>query len=331
MKNIVEKRCELLAENRNLINKGFMLENSLIKVIAGAPYAQKDETVDVEKIKECRKLLRNKQGALSYFRGNNELIVSTRMALSSDPEKYIDDVVDTYNKMQEGKFFGSSYRVLAALTICDAGKADDADSIVDKTNAIMKGMKDAHPFLTNDEDTCFAVMLAMTDKSTEDILTELEETFKYIKKSLSFHDNAAYSLSQVLTTYGGSSQEKAEKVLKILEAFKNADAKYGKEYELALLGTLVDLNVNTEDLVSEVIEAADFLKSKKGFGSIDLTNRSRLMLGSMIVSGVYSGDIEVANASATSGVLATVIAEHMAFIAIMAASASIAATSSSSH
>ena len=330
MKNMVQKRCELLAENRNLLHKGFMMESSLIKAVAAASFAQKEETVDVEKIKECRKILRKKQGALSYFRGNNELVISSRMALSSNPEKYIDDVTYIYDRMQEGKFFGSSYRVLAAITICDAGKASEVETILDRTNAIMKGMNDVHPFLTNDEDTCFAVILAMTDKSIEEILSEVEETFKYIKKNFTFHENAAYSLSQVLTTYSGSSEAKADKALEILDAFKEADVKYGKDHELASLGVLVNLNMNTKDIASEVIEAADFLKSQKGFGILDMSNQSRLMLGTMVVSGAYADDSEAVNATVTSGALATVIAQQMMFIAIMAASASITATSSSS-
>ena len=36
MKDTIQKRCELLVENRNIIHEGFKLENSLLKAVAGA-------------------------------------------------------------------------------------------------------------------------------------------------------------------------------------------------------------------------------------------------------------------------------------------------------
>ncbi|WP_022762791.1 DUF4003 family protein [Butyrivibrio sp. AD3002] len=330
MKNIVQKRCELLVENRNLIQEGFMLENSLLKAVAAAAFAEKEKTVDVDYLKECRSLLRDKQGALSSFRGNNELIVSTKMALGSDPEKYIDEVIEVYKKFQKGKCFGSTFRVLAAMSICDAGKFSEADAIIEKTNNLLEGMRKKHPFIATDEDTSFAVLLAMTEKSVEEILTELEEAFGYIKKSFSFHDNAAYSLTQVLTIFDGSYEDKRDKVLEIYNAFKAAGLKYGKEYELASLGTLININLSTGELVSEVAEAAKFFDGKKGFGMLDMNKQTKLMLGAMVVSGAYSEKSTVTDASVTSGAISMIIAEQTAMlVAIMIASSSAAASSSS--
>ena len=82
------------------------------------------------------------------------------------------------------------------MIICDAGKADEADAIIEKTEDLMEGMKSAHPFLTNDEDTCMAVLLAMTDKKTKDILKELESTYLEIKNDFMLYKNSAYSLCQ---------------------------------------------------------------------------------------------------------------------------------------
>ncbi|SDB57486.1 DUF4003 family protein [Butyrivibrio sp. INlla16] len=332
MKNTVQKRCELLVENRNLIQEGFMLENSLLKAVAAAAFAEKEKTVDVDYLKECRSILRDKQGALSSFRGNNELIVSTKMALGSDPEKYIDEVIEVYKKFQKGKCFGSTFRVLAAMSICDAGKFSEADAIIEKTNNLLEGMRKKHPFIATDEDTSFAVLLAMTEKSVEEILTELEEAFGYIKKSFSFHDNAAYSLTQVLTIFDGSYEDKRDKVLEIYNAFKAAGLKYGKEYELASLGTLININLSTGELVSEVAEAAKFFDGKKGFGMLDMNKQTKLMLGAMVVSGAYSEKSTVTDASVTSGAISMIIAEQTAMlVAIMIASSSAAASSSSSN
>ena len=87
--------------------------------------------------------------------------------------------------------------------------------------------------------------------------------------------------------------------------------------------------MNTEDIVSEVIEVAEYLKEKKGFGILDMDRYTRLMLGTMIVSGINSEEKASLSASVTSGALATVIAQQLCmYVAIMAASTSVAVSSS---
>lgn len=328
MKTTVQRRCELLVENRQLVSKASVLESSLMRAVAAASYTEKDMNADVDQLKDCIKLLKKKQNAFSYLRGNAMLIIASRMALSGNPEGYLDDVIEVYKVFQKGKVFGSYYRVLASMSICDAGRSAQAEEIVEKTNALLKGMSKSHPWLTTDEDTSVVVLLAMTDKSIEDILTELEDSFQFIKKSFSFHDNAAYSLGQVLTTLEGSYNKKGDKALEIYNAFKEAGSQYGKNYELASIGALVNANMNAEDLVAEVIEVAEFLKNQKGFGKLEMDRYTRLMFGTMIISGIYSEETGSSSASVTSGALATVITQQLCiYVAIMAASTSVVVSS----
>lgn len=327
MNDIVRRRAELLVENKALLHKAFLFEDGLLTAVAGAAFAERNRIADPELVKECREILRKKKGPFSEIRGNNELIVSTKMAISGNPEQYLDDVIEVYKRLQSGKIFGSSYRVLAATTICDAKRANDVEKIVEKTEAILKGMKASHPFLTSDEDTGFAVLLAMTDKSVEQILTELEESFIEFKVDFVLHDNAAYSLAQVLTTFEGDSKEKSKKAVELFEAFKDAGYSYGKDYELPSLGILVNLGKETGDVVSEVIEVVESFKGKKGFGIFEMTPQTKLMLGTMIVGTVYGENQPAANASVTSGAISILIAQQVMMVTLIAAMATISATS----
>ena len=138
MKTTVQRRCELLVENRQLVSKASVLESSLLRAVAAASYTEKDMSADVDQLKDCIKLLKKKQGAFSYLRGNTMLIIASRMALSGNPEGYLDDVIAVYKVFQKGKFFGSYYRVLASMSICDAGRSAQAEEIIEKTNALLK-------------------------------------------------------------------------------------------------------------------------------------------------------------------------------------------------
>ncbi len=331
MREIIEKRTQLLVENQSIMSKGFFLEHSLTNAVVAATFAEKDKTADVNMIKEARKLLKSKTGIFSDLRSYNELTVSARMGLSGNAENYLDELLDVYDKFNKGKVFGSSYRVLAAMSICDQGKYSEAESLIEKTNDLLKRMNKVHPFLTSDEDSCFAVLLAMTDKSVESILDELEETYQILKKDFTFHDNAVYSLAQVLTAYAGSPEEKCSRALELFDAFKASGAKYGKGYELASLGALIDIDASTDEIVSEIIEVADYLKGKKGFGILDMGKETRLMFGTMLVSGAYLSGERTANASALSGDIGRIVALQTAIFVTMMIIISTSVAASSSH
>ena len=319
MRENVKNRCDVVAENRDAISKEFFLENNMVEIIAGTMYAERGRTADPNHIKECRKILRKKQGAFSDLRNLNELILSAKMALQSNPEKYLDDVIEVYSKLRQGKFFGTTYKALAAITICDMDRASDADAVVEKTNRLLKGMKENHRFLTSDEDTGFAVLLAMTDKSVDDMLEELEEIFQQLKAAIKFHDNDVYSLAQVLVIQEGDAATKVEKTLRLYEAFQQAGVKYGKGYELASLGNLISLDMDVEELVKEIAEAAEYLKTKKGFKTLSLSSTTRLMFASMITSNVLSSENTASTQAVVSNAVAMIITEEIAIMIMLCA------------
>ena len=330
METSFQAKCDLFAENRNLVTKGFLLENSLVKIASALIYTEADKEADNEYLQECRKLLRKKAGALSDFRGISEMLVSAKLAQQADPERFMADISSAYKMFHEGRIFGSRYMALAAISICDAGKINQAKEIVEKANEILKGMKKEHPFLTSDEDTCFAVLLAMTDKSTEVILNEVEENFQILKKDFKFHDNAVYSLAQILAMKEGSNEQKCQRALEIYKAFENIKAKYGKGYELASIGTLIDIDRDANEMAKEIAEASAYLKSKKGFGMLDLDDRTRLMFSAILYGNTFAGSDTVSSSTALESTIAMVIAQEITYMIIMVTicSGSVAAASS---
>ena len=329
MRDTTAQKCELFTENRNVIHKASFLEDGMLTAVAGALYAENDKKADPDFYKECKKVLRSKEGIFSVLRGHNETVIAARMAISGDPDGYLEKLEKANELINQGKFFESEYRALAAMAIVESDKVSEAEEVVEKTYELIKEMKKKHPFLTSDEDTSFVVLLAMTGRDNEDILSELEENFQTLKAKFTFHDNSVYSLAQVVTAFEGNASEKCEKVLALYDAFKELGVKYGKSYELASLGTLLDVDMSSSELAAEVIDVADFLKGKKGFGMLDMSKQTRLMFGTMIVSSCYSKNGN-AGASVVGGTIASIIAEQIAMmitIMIIASSSSMANSS----
>ena len=320
-------KCELLADNRDLLNKNFKWDYEMLIMVGSVIFTDAGKTVDIDRVNECKAILKKHEGVFSYFRNNMEKAVLAKMALSDDPEKYLTDVVAIYDKLHKGKIAGSDYMALTAMNICDSNKAADTDAIIEKTKLLLKEMNKKHPILTSDEDMTFAAMLAMTDKDVDAIVNEAETYYEALKPRFSFHTNSLQSLSHVLILMEGSVESKIAKVCEIYDTFKEQGVKYGKDYVMASIGALVNTNISTTELVSEIIEASEYLKTRKGFGAWGIGEKARLMFASLLAADVYGNDKDTMNSAVITGSIAMVIAEEIAIMAVIAASAASSANS----
>ena len=327
MKELLRTGCELLADNRDLIHKNFMWDMELMSVVGSVVYTGAGKTADIEKMMNCKKILKKNEGIFSVFRSNMEIPILCKMALSEDPEAYLANLRMVYDKLTKGKIFGSEYMALTALSICDVNMADKIDDIVAVTKELMKRMSSAHPILTSEEDAPLVALLALSGKSIDEIMEETEYCFNTMKKKFSFHGNAVQSLSHVLTMCAGGAQEKCARVSAIYDALVVQGVSYGKDYELASLGALVNVDMTPEELAKEIAEASDYLKNRKGFGNWSMGKQGRAMFAALLAAQAFAPSSSAMDASVIGASLAMVIAEEIALMVIVASTTASASSS----
>ncbi len=318
MRQTLREKCELLAENYTVINKDFKWEFEIMTIVAANAYTNAGMKADPEKMKECREILKKKEGIFSDLRGISELVILSKMAIDPDPEGFLDDVIAVFDKVRDGRVFTSSYMVLCALIICDQHEVDRADEVIEKMKDIMEKMKKEHPLLTASEDMPLATVMAMLPEDTEKLISEMEECYDILKKRFPFHNDAVQGLCQVLSLSGSGTEEKCAKAAKIFDALKKKGVKYGKSTELAALGALVDLDMEPEDIAKEIREVSDLLQTHKGFGNFVLGKEYRAMFAALLVAQEYSPQVVPSDASAIGGALALIIAEEIVMLILIA-------------
>ena len=325
MNSELMRKLELLASNKKAIDKGFYFEMGMSQVVAGLLFASDGKEADIERMKEARNILKKKAGVFSAFRDATELVILARMAMAPDMEKYIDDLIGVFNVLMKGKVFEDSYMVLTAMIIVDRGRKEDAETIKATTDEIMRRMSKLHPILTSSEDLALAALLAMSGRDIDSVMNDMEESFVYTKKTLKLRAdaNSIQALSQILALTEGDMKAKCDKVAELFAAFKEHGSKFGTYLEFPALGTLLDVQVPTEVLVPEIIEAADFLKKSKGFGGLSMDKKTRLMFAALLASEVYtsgmgtSETIATNSAIVTNSAIAMVVAEEIALMVIV--------------
>ena len=147
METIVRQKCDNLTGNYVIMSKGNRLEHNEL-VLAGAGLFQASGiTPNPDKLKECKKIIKKREGVFSTFRGLGEYIVRTKMAISDSPEQYLTHLETVYQLLK--KFSSDSRTLLAAMVIVDQSQPADYAHMAEKTKYIYQQMRTAHPLLTD--------------------------------------------------------------------------------------------------------------------------------------------------------------------------------------
>ena len=317
VKEGIKNKVDLLVLNRQKVEKEFKWGYSLMNIAAALVFTATGKEADIERLKECREILKKNTGMFSSFQSYSEAVIISKMALSADPEQYIKDVKSIYEVLNKKSFVDNAYLIQGAIAIYEAGRMNEAEMISAKYRELFKKMEKKHPFLTSSSDSIFTVFLVMTDKTVDELFDEMETCYEYAKKELKLKvgSNEIQGLSEILTLSEGDIKEKCDQVARLYETIINHGVKWGKDYnEFASLATLINLNVDNGQLVDEIVEVADFLKSSKGFGNWTLDNKQRLMFAAMLVGDAYAEDSTLIRNSTINSTVAMVIAEEIALL-----------------
>ncbi len=334
MNTELSRKIDLFVKNREKLGKAFKLDYGLNCLASGLVLTAANADVDIDRMKDLRDILAGKAGVFSSFRATSEMAVLTKMYLSSDPETYIENVMEAYNKIKGKRILDTASMVLSAISVIDLGKMNQIDQIAAKTEQILRLMSKKHPFLTDQDDLTFAVLLAMTDKDVDTIISEMEECYTYLKKTVKVKAgaNAIQSLCEIITLSDGPLLEKCDRAVELFNTFAAHGSKYGNCDEFSSLGALIGLDIDKDELVGMIIETADTLKNKKGFGGWDISSKTRLMFAAMLVAEVLSGsDSHLYSYAVTNALISTVISAIISMEVAVMVSTMVAVNSVNSY
>lgn len=328
MRDSLALLCKNFIENRNTIKSAFGWDSEYIYPVCASIFMDKGQKVDVQKMKHCEKVLKSKTGVFSDFRGDGKLAMISMLALSENPEEKLNQAMQIHGMLKK-QCISSQCLSITAITIANMTEPEKYEEIVSRTGSIYQRMKKEHPFLTSGEDSVFAALLAITNQSEAQILSETEQCYKTLKNKF-FSGNAVQSVSHVLALAEGKPEEKCEKVKVLFDEMAKKGYRYGTEYELATLAVLALKSEDVPKIIEDIKAVDGFLAGKSGYGLFGLGRKQRLMHAGMIVSTEYNGqnDNSVMNSSAISGTVSMIAAQQAAMCAIIASTAAISTSTS---
>ena len=292
--------CENFIVNREVIKKVFKGERQIIYPIAANALTSHEMTADENKLRECKKIISKNAGALSYLKGIVMLPFAANLSMKDDPKAHFDKVVKIYNYAKK-KFSRSEYSALLAIMLGDLTDETSYESVVDRGKEIYDLMRNQHSFLTSDQLSVLAGLLALSEKSNTDLIDDMEKSYDLLKIKYS-HKSSIHFVAHVLSITEGSSREKVDHLNELFDALKEAGKKFSTYTELSTLAAVSILDDDIERICARIIEIDDFLSKQKGYGLLGLGKKERLMNATMLTTGLYDSAQNAKDISSPSAV-----------------------------
>lgn len=329
MKESTLANCRQLMENRERIRSVFPWEDGTMNLCCAGIYAAKGVFVDQNMLQRSKELMKHRVGMFSNFRGSVHSAVAAMLAVSGSPEQTLENGLQVYEILKK-RFWGSEHLCLAAMLIAQAEQPYRYEEIAERTRTIYDRMKEKHPFLTSGEDSAFCALMALSERSEESLVTDMENCYQELKPYF-FSSNAVQSLSHVLALCDGTSSSKCRRTMELFDLLKKAGRKYGTDYELPTLGVLAMSGADLESIASEMIEIDEWLSEQKGFGFFSsITKKQRLMYAGILARRDYIQEDTVQTAT-VGAAISLIAAEQAAMYAAIAASTAATAASNNNQ
>ena len=316
MTKSLSELCELQIENEKIIRKASFLELDDIIKVGALFYTVRDLTPDAEKIRVCKGILKRKTGIFSNFRGFLQFAIQVKMAVSPDPEAYLDAVLAIYKKLAEGRILPGEIVAMTAMTIYDLAGDRDADSVIAAVREAYVKIKQKHKFLTDENDLSYIAMIVLSGEDVERKLEEVEMLYVSLKERFRMPSDTAQSAAMVLSMSRKPVEQKVESFISFYKALKEAKHATSKGKSMSVYAAFTDLDAPLEKLVDEVGEADNWLKHQKGYGILSSSDVRRVMAAALVLQ-LHELQSAVPVHTEAVSVVSQLIAEEVIFMMIM--------------
>lgn len=285
MNDNLKKNFDLFLQNYQLVRQSFNWESSDMIPLSASIYTNKGLNVNIDEIKKCKKLVKETTGFFSNFKGISSLLIFTMLSLQENSEKCLKNSIKIYDILKK-QFSSSEYLTDISITLSRLEELNYEDLAL-RAKEIYKLMKKSHFFLTGGDDYVYAILFALKNVSIEENNEIIEECYRYLNDEISKGDGIQ-NLSQVIVLENGADYKKTcDKVFEIRKMLKENKLNIGSEVEVSILSLLASLQMSNKQIVEEITEVYNLLKTQKGFGVFYFSKAGRLMYSAMLVYNTY--------------------------------------------
>ena len=318
MNETLKKLTSRFIYDFNTAKKVYKLDGNYAASSYAASLIGSKVAIDEERLKEAKNLLNKNATGLVSIKGTlAKEVAAAAVAESSDPDYAAQKINELYATLRK-ICTGSDLFGVPASIIYKTVQNVHYEEVIEKVNAVYKGLRKKHPFLTSYEDIVSCTLMALSNKSVDEIVNDSEECFEILKQKFVINNNAQ-TVACVLSIFEGSAEGRCDKTIEVEKVLKKARISFG-DRSLGTLATIA-MVIKSEDLqsyINDVTEVSDTLKSVRGLGNFGVGRQFRNLIASAIVTVAYSEENKAnIEASAVNGIVGTMFTQHLIMVACM--------------
>lgn len=241
---------------------------------------------DLKKLKKSERILIKKAGLFSDFSGTSSLLIISLLAMSDDPEAMYDRLKDARDLVR--RYFPPvpDYIALASIVLNEEPDQSHWEETARKAADIYNGLKKKHRILTSGGDILLSLILARSGRDRETVTAEAKACAELLS-SHQLDPKSLQSLCRVLSLADGEPEEKCDRFTRLYELLGLHGRKYGKEYQIPMLGLAAMLPEDVEEIAQDIIDVDNFLSKEDMYKGIvpKYSKTVRLMHAAMVVAG----------------------------------------------
>ena len=285
----LQARCDRQVENEKALRNMSTLESEASIKVGSLLYTAQDLPVDDDNVYEVKKILEKKDEFFSNFRGVLQCLLLLRMAVSRDPESYIDKVIIIYNKLEKGSGISGLFAVLSAVIIAEEHGDQEIESVISKVLELFANIQKNHPERSNASELAYVALMLLSGKADIRLEDEKEKIYKALKEKLQLPDDAARATSLVLMTNSQSAEIKTDAFVNFYNNLNKTGHATSKSQYMSIYGAFADLTyleklgIPESETIAAIGEVDDYLKRKTGYGLFSISRDMRRVLAATLV------------------------------------------------
>ena len=288
MKELLKNLCDKYLLNLGLFTDLYPLERDILYPVCTSVFCAADAEFDLSKFKASLSLIKENPKMLSSFRSTVRPLIASLISVSDDPSGEMTRCLDCYETMKK-YFTNSEHLALLSMLLVRVVPAERTEEYIRRGRQIYDRMKKEHRILTTKEDVAFAVMLAFSEKSDDQLIDAMEKCYKLLKGSAD--KNSIQSVSHVLAMADGTPEEKCGKFRELYDSMLKKGKKYGKRYEIAMLAALSIADFESSEIIDDLSDTEAFLAQHKAVYDLSEFGKEEPVCHAfMLMITAYAGD-----------------------------------------
>lgn len=286
----LRRQSDLFIGNRVAMRKGFLWDYASVQGVAALIWTAYQKEVDVEKMRYCKKALRDEAEVFCYLEDNAFVVSAAMMALSDNPPSMLKRLKKYYKLMLNEGFKPSGSLMLSALIMIQFYDEKDYAKVVVKAKHICSSLKSVpwYNMMTHQSKVDEAQM--MIGRDVREVL-QREKKYRRLLKGHFPSDRIGELMNDVFILDHRSEEKNVSNLLALYETVKGESEKiyFTQEFEYAVLAVLALVTKEPEETMSRVFEVYDYLVSRPELEKLGLGAHQYFYYAAMIVTMV---DIE---------------------------------------